>query len=66
MLSIHSIIIFTHEFTAIGKFSGECESEIGKQFTDWIEQFELVASAYHWDNRIKLVNNSYQVEGTSI
>ena len=67
MLSIHFIIIFTHlcndEFTAIGKFSGESESKIGKQFTDWIEQFELVASAYHWDNHMKLVNITTKLRG---
>ena len=34
----------------------EHESEAGEHFADWIEQFELVASVYHWDDHTKLVN----------
>ena len=41
---------------ALAKFSGKSELESEEQFTDYIEQFELVASAYHWDNHTKLVN----------
>ena len=41
----------------LGKFSGaNNDSELGEQFQDWIEQFELVASVYNWDNCAKLVN----------
>ena len=47
----------------IGKFSGEYESEAGEHFTDWIEQFELVASVYHWDDRTKLVNLTTRLRG---
>ena len=43
-------------FPPLRKFSGENESEAGKLFTDWIEQFELVASVCHWHDRAKLVN----------
>ena len=38
------------------KFSRESESEIAEQFTDQIEPFDLIASAYHWDNHMNLVN----------
>lgn len=27
-----------------------------ENFTDWKERFEMVAEAYHWDKRTKLVN----------
>ena len=47
----------------IGKFSGEHESEAGEHFTDWIEQFELVASVCHWDDRTKLVNLTTRLRG---
>ena len=36
--------------------SGEHECEAGEHIADWIEQFELVASVFHWDDRTKLVN----------
>ena len=45
------------------KFHEESESEISEQFTDWIEHFELVASAYHWDNHMKLVNLTTRLRG---
>ena len=47
----------------IGKFSGEHESEAGEHFADWIEQFELVASVYHWDDCTKLVNLTTRLRG---
>jgi len=47
----------------IGKFSGENESEAGELFTDWIEQFELVASVCHWDDHSKLVNLTTRLRG---
>ena len=47
----------------IGKFSGKHESEAGEHFTDWIEQFELVASVYHWNDRTKLVNLTTRLRG---
>ena len=47
----------------LGKFSGENESEAGEYFADWIEQFELVASVCHWDDRAKLVNLTTRLKG---
>ena len=58
-LQAHSFPCNIFESMAIpplGKFSGENESEAGELFMDWIEQFELVASVCHWDDRAKLVN----------
>ena len=42
---------------------GESELESEEQFTKWIEQFELVVSAYHWDNHTKLVNLTTRLRG---
>ena len=42
---------------------GESDSEVSEQFTDWIEQFELVASAYYWDDHTKLVNLTTRLRG---
>ena len=47
----------------LGKFSGQSESEVSEQFTDLIEQFEVVASAYCWDDRTKLVNLTTRLRG---
>jgi len=48
----------------LGKFSGASnDSELGEQFQDWIEQFELVALVYNWDNRAKLVNLTMRLSG---
>ena len=35
----------------------------GELFVDWIEQFELVASVCHWDDRTKLVNLTTRLRG---
>ena len=35
----------------------------GELFVDWIEQFELVASVCHWDDRAKLVNLTTRLRG---
>ena len=32
-------------------------------FTDWIEQFELIASVCHWDDQAKLVNLTTRLRG---
>ena len=62
----YPINVYSPEMSSLpplGKFSGENESESGEQFADWIEQFELVASAYRWDNHSKLVNLTTRLRG---
>lgn len=47
-----------NQIPPIPKFSGEVDNGKGdlENFTDWKERFEMVAEAYHWDKRTKLVN----------
>ena len=50
--------VFANQIPPIPKFSGEVDNGKGdlENFTDWKERFEMVAEAYHWDERTKLVN----------
>ena len=50
--------VFANQIPPIPKFSGEVDNGKGdlENFTDWKERFEMVAEAYHWDKRTKLVN----------
>ena len=50
-------------YSTVGKIQRGNASEAGKLFMDWIEQFELVASACHWDDRAKLVNLTTRLRG---
>ena len=49
--------VLTNQIPPLPKFSGEVDSSKGdsESFTDWKEKFEMVAEAYHWDDRTKLV-----------
>ena len=51
-----SAAMLAQQLPPFTKFNGEnCDGE-GETFHDWIEQFEMVASLYWWDNQAKLVN----------
>ena len=47
--------IAAQELPPLSKFTGECLWK-GETIVEWLEQLELVASAYHWDESTKLVN----------
>ena len=47
--------VFANQIPPIPKFSGEVKGDL-ENFTDWKERFQMTAEAYHWDERIKLVN----------
>ena len=47
----------------ISKFKGEDPDQEGGSFEEWIEQFELIAEAYGWDSRTRLVNLTTRLQG---
>ena len=47
----------------ISKFKGEDPDQEGGSFEKWIEQFELIAEAYGWDSRTRLVNLTIRLQG---
>ena len=48
------------QLPSISKFKGE---DAGGNFEEWIEQFELIAEAYGWDSKTKLVNLTTRLQG---
>ena len=46
-------------------FSGEQPVGNGENFSEWLEIFELVASARHWDDQAKLVNIATRLHGSA-
>jgi len=53
----------TNQLPPICKFKGEDPDQEGGNFEEWIEQFELIAEAYGWDPRAKLVNLTTRLQG---
>ena len=53
----------TNQLPPICKFKGEDPDQEGGNFKKWIEQFELIAEAYGWDSRAKLVNLTTRLQG---
>ena len=53
----------TNQLPPISKFKGEDPDQRGGNFEEWIEQFELIAEAYGWDSRAKLVNLKTRLQG---
>ena len=60
--------VLTNQIPPLPKFSGEVDSSKGdsESFTDWKEKFEMIAEAYHWDDRTKLVNLVTRLCGQAI
>ena len=53
----------TNQLPPISKFKGEDPDQVGGNFEELIEQFELIAEAYGWDSRAKLVNLTTRLQG---
>lgn len=52
-----------NQLPPISKFRGEDPDQEGGNFEEWIEQFELIAEAYGWDSRTKLINLTTRLQG---
>ena len=48
--------LLAQQIPPLSKFSGEVSDGEGECFSDWKEQFELVAGACYWTDQSKLVN----------
>ena len=51
------------QLSPMNKFSGEDLDGDGETFLKWVEQFELVASMYKWNDQAKLVNLTTRLRG---
>ena len=52
-----------NQLPLISKFKGEDLDQEGGSFKEWIEQFELIAEAYGWDSKTRLVNLTTRLQG---
>ena len=48
--------LLAQQIPPLSKFSGDVSDGEGESFSDWKEQFELVAGACYWTDQSKLVN----------
>jgi len=59
----------THRYPAVNqlpplsKFRGKDLDQEGGNFEEWIEQFEMVAEAYGWDAKARLINLTTRLQG---
>ena len=53
----------TSPLSPICKFRGEDPDQEGGNFEEWIEQFEMIADAYGWNARTRLVNLTTRLQG---
>ena len=56
-------LLMAQQIPPISKFSGDERSGEPQDFVEWIEQFELVASAFNWSEQAKLVNLTTRLKG---
>ena len=56
----------TNQLPPISKFKEEDPDQEGGNFEECIEQFELIAEAYGWDSRAKLVNLTTKITRASL
>ena len=55
--------LLAQQIPPLTKFSGDVPDGEGESFSDWKEQFELVAEACHWTDQSKLVNLVTRLRG---
>ena len=61
--SIMPTLSSTSPLPPICKFRGEDPDQEGGNFEEWIEQFEMIADAYGWNARTRLVNLTTRLQG---
>ena len=52
-----------NQLPPLSKFMGEDLDQEGENFEEWIEHFEMVAEAYGWDAKARLVNLTTRLQG---
>ena len=55
--------LLVQQIPPLAKFSGDMPNGEGECFSDWKEQFELIAETCHWTNQSKLVNLVTRLRG---
>ena len=61
--ALTSTAFLAQQIPPLQKFDGATTSAGTELITEWLEQFELVAGVYRWDNSTKLVNLVTRLKG---
>ena len=60
-----SLVITPAQLPPVPKFSGDSLKDDVENFTEWLEQFNLVAEVCQWNNRARLVNLVTRLKGSA-
>ncbi len=64
MQSLLPAALLAQQLPPLAKFSGQtAQAADGETIQDWLDQFEMVATMYHWDQHAKLVNLATRLSG---
>ena len=60
-----SLVITPAQLPPVPKFSGDSSKDDVENFTEWLEQFNLVAEVCQWNDRARLVNLVTRLKGSA-